>query len=280
MAPFVEGLGVELPPLEKFWKLGDATGLRQDGSGRYYRANYERGILLYALVARYRPRTVLEFGTGRGYGCLCMAWSMEHNDIAGRVYTIDMVAHNETMDWAIDWGDGAGPNVAKLSRKDVWDRIAPRKWLDHIVELKGFSGQVMERYQGPRVDMAFIDAGHGYEAVRHDFLSVLDVASDRLGVLFDDYAPKAGFGVQKLIDEEVAPHFQTSVVYTDRRWLGGERARLEDPEYGMIWIHTDSLTTPIYKLFPPGSRSSYLKACRRREAWSRARRQVSRIIRE
>ena len=71
---FVQSLDVELPPIEKFWTLGDATALRVRQDGTFFRSNYERGILLYALVAKHRPNTVLEFGTGRGYGSLCMAW--------------------------------------------------------------------------------------------------------------------------------------------------------------------------------------------------------------
>ncbi len=86
---FVETLEVEIPPVESFWKLGDATALRQRADGSFFRANYERGILLYALVAKQRPTCVLEFGTGRGYGCLCMAWAMCDYGIRGlinRVY--------------------------------------------------------------------------------------------------------------------------------------------------------------------------------------------------
>lgn len=281
VAPFIENLGVDLPSVDRFWKLGDLTGLRvrKDSSDGFYRANYERGMLLYALVEKYRPLSVLEFGTGRGYGCLCMAWSMENNAIPGRIYTIDMVAHDEKIEWPIDWGDGAGPTVARLSREDVWHKVVPKKWLDHIVELHGFSGQVMGKYQTRDVDMAFIDGGHGYEAVRSDFFSVLDVASDRFGVLFDDYGPHPGFGVKKFIDEEVAPYFHTSMVYTDRCWPGGERAGLADPGYGMIWIHADGLADSIDVLYPRGSRTSFLKACRRREVWLRARRFISKLAR-
>lgn len=43
--------------------------------------------------------------------------------------------------------------------------------------------------------MTFIDGGHGYETVRHNFYSTLEVATDRFGILFDDYAPVPGFGI-------------------------------------------------------------------------------------
>ena len=123
---FVESLGVQLPPIERFGKLGDLTALRRDEKGRFYRANYERGILLYALVAKYRPQAVLEFGTGRGYGCLCMAWAMEDHSIPGRIFTIDMVPQDEAFEWPIDYGDG--PRVEWLARSQVWSQAVSAAW--------------------------------------------------------------------------------------------------------------------------------------------------------
>ena len=274
---FVERLGVQLPPIERFWKLGDLTALRQDKDGRFYRANYERGMLLYVLVARYRPCAILEFGTGRGYGCLCMAWAMEDHNIRGRVYTIDMTPPDEAFEWAIDWGDG--PRVERLARNQVWPKAAPPAWLGRIEELTGLSGHVMSRWRGPRVELAFIDAGHSYNAVRHDFYSVLDVAADRFGILFDDYAPKPGFGVQCLIDEEVAPYFEAELIYTDRRWPGGERAGLNDPEYGMVWVHSDSLRMLVAEAHPPEARQGLLRRYRRGERWTAMRYRLGRLLR-
>ena len=272
--PFVDSPGVSIPPVERFWRLGDLTALRQDETGRFYRANYERGILLYTLVAKYRPQTILEFGTGRGYGCLCMAWSMEDHAIPGRIYTIDMTPADERFSWPIDWGDGTGPKFERLGRNDVWPKTASASWINRIEVLTGFSGQVMSRYQGPRIEMAFIDGGHGYETVRHDFYSVLEVAADRFGVLFDDYAPMPGCGVPKLVDGEIAPHFEASLIYTDRRWPGGERAALTNPEYGMVWVHTETIRRPLAEIWPPQLRHRLLRNYRWREMQMRLRRRL------
>jgi len=269
--PFVDSLGISIPPVERFWNLGDLTALRQDKTGRFYRANYERGILLYALVAQYQPKTVLEFGTGRGYGCLCMAWSMEDHNIPGRIYTIDLTPADQRFTWAIDWGDGIGPKVETLSRNDVWHKAAPASWLGHINVLTGLSSQVMRACQLPKIDFAFIDGGHGYEAVRHDFYSVLNGAADCFGILFDDYAPMPDFGIQKLIDKEVAPHFDATLVYTDRRWTGGARTMVADPEYGMVWVHSNTLRQPLANTYPLSSRSNFLGAYRTMEMASRLR---------
>ncbi len=263
MHEFVAGLGVEVPPLERFVRLGDLTALRCDEAGRFYRANYERGILLYALVAAFRPASVLEFGTGRGYGCLCAAWAMADHELPARVFTIDMVAQTEAFEWPVD--QGAGPVVRTLSRRDVWPRAAPREWTERIEILTGRTGDGMRRWNGPRVELAFIDAGHDYQAVRHDFYSALEVAADRFGILFDDYAPEPGFGVQRLIDEEVDGAFEAHLVYTDRRWPGGERAGLADPGYGMVWVHSDGLRKPLAEAFPPATRAAVIHRYRRWE---------------
>lgn len=259
----VANLEVALPSVERFWKLGDLTALRQASDGRFYRANYERGILLYALVARCRPRSVLEFGTGRGYGSMCIAWALEDHSIPGQVYTIDATPSNRSFKWPVNWGDG--PKIDQLSRDQVWPEAAPQTWLDRIQQLTGFSGPVMRRWEGPQIDLAFIDAGHGYEAVRHDFYSVLSTVADPFGILFDDYVIRPGFGVHTLIDEEVAPHFDTELIYTDRRWAGGERAHIEHPEYGMIWIQSTGMQGSIQEIYPLDTRKQVLRQYYRRE---------------
>ena len=87
---FVSELEVNLPSHEKFLKLGDFTSLWQNESGNFFRLNYERGPLLYALIAKFKPKNVLEFGTGGGYGTLCMAWAMSDYNIDGRYESLIM----------------------------------------------------------------------------------------------------------------------------------------------------------------------------------------------
>jgi predicted O-methyltransferase YrrM len=82
------------------------TALRQNSEGKYYRANYERGILLYALVAHFKPTTILEFGTGRGYGSFCMARSLVDHNLPGKIYTMDKRSKNKKEVWPINLGKG------------------------------------------------------------------------------------------------------------------------------------------------------------------------------
>ena len=52
--------------------------------------------------------------------------------------------------------------------------------MKHIDNMVGLSGAVMQSYSGRPVDFAFIDAGHGYRSVRHDFIMSLHHASGRI----------------------------------------------------------------------------------------------------
>jgi hypothetical protein len=238
---FVETLGIDLPDVESFWKLGDATALRHRVDGSFFRSNYERGILLYALVSKYRPTSVLEFGTGRGYGCLCMAWAMRDCGIRGVINTIDMTSSDETIKWPICWNESDGPHVELMTRSKVWERAAERDWLEHIREWTGFSGAVMRRFSGAPVEFAFIDAGHVHHVVRHDFYTTLAVASEGIGILFDDYSSEDwGQGTRKLIQEEVLPHREASLILTDRRWPGGEKENDSDFSSGMVWMQCEA----------------------------------------
>jgi hypothetical protein len=270
--PFVEAFSVDLPPVEEFWKLGDLTALRRDGTGACYRANYERGILLYALVARYRPTQVLEFGTGRGYGSLCMAWSMKDHAIPGRVLTIDMVPQHQPFPWLIDRRDGSGPLIEQLSRDTVWRKHAPESWLGRIVTLSGSSFSIMGSYKAGKIDMAFVDGGHDYRTVRHDFYSILEFASPRFGILYDDYAPTAGFGVQKLIDKEISPYLDPTLIYVDRCWYASGTSTTADPmsadpDYGMVWVHSDDAPWDIRNAYDPKTLSAFLRRVRMFESY-------------
>ncbi len=237
---FVENLAVKLPPVERFWKLGDAMALRRRADGSFFRANYERGVLLYALVAKQRPTSVLEFGTGRGYGCLCMAWAMCDYGIRGVIHTVDMVSSDEPIRWPILLNASGEPSVASLTRSEVWRQAAQPGWLEHVRESTGYSAAVMREFSGAPVDLAFIDAGHGNRSVRHDFYATLRVAAESIGILFDDYSPDPwGQGTRKLIHEVVLPHRVASLILTDRRWPGREKENDSDTSTGMVWLQCE-----------------------------------------
>lgn len=260
-----------VPPFESFCRVGDLTALRQDSNGDYYRSNYQRGPLLYSLVASSRPRVVLEFGTGRGYGALCMARALVDNAIDGRIFTIDAISYGEKQLWWLDSGDG--PRTAELSLKQVWETQIDPQWVERITCLTGTSVSVMETWKKlalPAVDFAFVDGGHRYEAVRHDFFSVLDVAAPQFQALFDDYADRPGYGVQRLIDEELEPVFETELILSDDG-AGNARRQHTSPVGRMVLIDSRNVKVPWRQVFTPELVQSTLSGYRREERWRRVR---------
>ena len=230
---FIESLGVVVPPLEQFWKIGDMTALWLNKNNEFLRLNYYRGPLLYALVAKYRPKRILEFGTAKGYATLCMAWAMHDNKIDGQIYSIDSISQSEPIKTPLKRSNTE--RVESTTIKEVWNEIARPEWIEHIKILTGYSGEVMQNMQINDFDFAFIDGGHFYQAVKHDFLSFLQNASDKFGVLFDDYLDKEGWGVKKFIDEEVSQSFDVTLIKTDV-----ENNFVQKSDYGMCWITKDS----------------------------------------
>ena len=67
----------------------------------------------------------------------------------------------------------------------------------------------------PQIDFFFIDGGHGYGTVKHDFIAALQVANPGAVFIFDDYGARQGYGVKPLIDKEIVPKCPNGVEIID-----------------------------------------------------------------
>lgn len=270
IADKIAELAVPVPEQDSFWRLGDLTALRQDAQGRFYRSNYGRGPLLYALVVRRRPAAILEFGTGRGYGALSMARALVEHGIDGQVFTIDLLPQDAKQTWWID--TGSRPQVLDLSRAEVWERHVDPAWVARVTCLTGHSFRIMERWKDrslPAVDLAFVDGGHGYEIVKHDFYSLLGVAGTGFCALLDDYAERPGFGVRRLVDEEVAEAFEAELLTDQDGGVAAGGGWSGSGDAGMVLIASDRMRAPLAQVFPRDATSAWLARSRRR--WRRQR---------
>ena len=82
----LKNLGVEIEDicLGDFDAIGEYTAKKSRSRdselfrkiGCFFRANYERGILMYYLIRKLECESVLEIGFGRGYSTFCMAKSV------------------------------------------------------------------------------------------------------------------------------------------------------------------------------------------------------------
>ena len=247
---FIDSLDVKTPPKEKFLELTHIFPISPQLNFAKQIPNYERGILLYSLIAKYKPKNVLEIGTAEGYSTLCMAWAMTDYNINGKIFTIDPKPFDVPVERNVTWEDNPKHDTVMLSRRELWNKFADNEWIKKIEVLTGFSGEVLQKNTKlPKMDMGFIDGSHVYEAVIHDFYAFLEVASESFHLLFDDYVPNENDGVTKTIDEEVAPNFDIALIQTNAKEQRKESGESPD-ELHICWLDSKSLKKPLREIYP------------------------------
>ena len=247
---FIDSLDVKTPPKEKFLELTHIFPISPQLNFPKQIPNYERGILLYSLIAKYKPKNVLEIGTAEGYSTLCMAWAMTDYNINGKIFTIDPKPFDVPVERNVTWEDNPKHDTVMLSRRELWNKFADKEWIKKIEVLTGFSGEVLQKNTKlPKMDMGFIDGSHVYEAVVHDFYAFLEVASENFHLLFDDYVSDENDGVTKTIDEEVAPNFDIALIQTNAKEQRKESGESPDELY-ICWLDSESLKKPLREIYP------------------------------
>jgi len=259
----INSLNVQLPSKEKFLQLTRIFPIYPQLESNPV-INYERGILLYSLIAKYKPENVLEIGTAEGYSTLCMAWAMVDHNINGKIFTIDPKPFDIPVEREITWEKNLEHNTVSLSTKELWNKFANKEWIKKIEVLTGFSGEILQKKtkELPKMDMGFIDGHHAYEAVIHDFYAFLQTASENFCLLFDDYNPNENRDVTKVINEEVVPNFDVTLIRTNAKQQRKEANELEN-ELDMCWLESNSLKKPLREVYPKSKSdqiiSKYLK---------------------
>ena len=247
---FIDSLDVKTPPKEKFLELTHIFPISPQLNFAKQIPNYERGILLYSLIAKYKPKNVLEIGTAEGYSTLCMAWAMTDYNINGKIFTIDPKPFDVPVERNVTWEDNPKHDTVMLSRRELWNKFADKEWIKKIEVLTGFSGEVLQKNTKlPKMDMGFIDGSHAYTVVVHDFYAFLEVASENFHLLFDDYVPNENDGVTKAIDEEVAPNFDITLIQTNAKEQRKESGESPDELY-ICWLDSESLKKPLREIYP------------------------------
>ena len=259
----INSLNIQIPSKEKFLQLTRIFPIYPQLESNPV-INYERGILLYSLIAKYKPKNVLEIGTAEGYSTLCMAWAMVDHDINGKIFTIDPKPFDIPIEREITWKKNLEHNTVSLSTKELWNKFANKEWIKKIEVLTGFSGEILQKQtkELPKMDMGFIDGHHAYEAVIHDFYAFLQIASENFYLLFDDYNPNENRDVTKVINEEVVPNFDVTLIKTNAKQQRKEANELEN-ELDMCWLESSSLKKPLHEIYPKSKSdqiiSKYLK---------------------
>ena len=214
---FIELYEWDVPDSANFEKLvNDLSFYRNYKDGGIGNVIYERGILLYGLIKKFKPKNILEFGTARGFGTLSMAYAVHENNNNGTIHTIDLTGHTEPI-----------KHIRKISgsyeekqttRKKLWTDIAvPTGWLNSIKFIHGHSGTIVEQHDLPKIDFFYIDASHFYEAIKNDFFLSLLLSNDISVFLLDDYIDRKDFGVKKFVDNEISKYVDCTLIKVDKR---------------------------------------------------------------
>ena len=232
---FVEQLEIEIPSEEKFLELSKKTPVIPELK-HLHSINFERGMLLYGLIAKLKPKTVLEIGTAEGYSTLSMAWALTDYNIDGKIFTID------PKPFELD--------SEKSSSKQHWESFVRNEWTEKIEVITGYSGEVLSRKKIPSFDFAYIDGSHVYEAVKHDFFATLENSADDFSILFDDYLPNGNEGVARVFNEEIIRNFEPVVIETNAKQQHIElQSGYDAVEHCMCLIDNNSLKKPLWETY-------------------------------
>ena len=217
------GSPVESLSLGLFDEIGEITAKKKRSPdselyktvGAYFRPNYERGLLIYALIKNYNVKSYLEIGFGRGYSCFCAAMALSEMG-GGTVATVDPYLEDEQIQQLV--------------------KFFPKEWMEKISFYKDTSDQFFSKNKDA-YDMIYIDGDHRYDFVKRDWENSKDRC--KKVILFDDYhlpgKNQKDIEVSSLIDSIDDP--TKELVITDRRVFLDDRGYNDDEiDYGQVLI--------------------------------------------
>lgn len=186
-------------------------------AGCFFRPNYERGILIYALIKKFKVSSFLEIGWGRGYSCMCAAMAMEQSGIDGEITTIDPFLNQDHLN--------------ELSKR------FPSSWFNKVNFINESSLTAIPKLD-KKYDLIYIDGDHTYEAVKSDWESSKDKYNKFL--LFDDYhkpGKDSGPGIEcaKVIDS-IDDKSKELIIMDRRIFFDDRRIADKDIDYGQVLL--------------------------------------------
>ena len=124
--------------------------------------------LLFRLVNRLKPKTIVELGTSLGITTLYLSAPQQEST----VYTLE-----------------GCPNIAEVARKN-FEAMERKNIRQRVGHFDSTLPQVLE--EAPTVDFAFVDGNHQYEPTLRYFEMLLSKSSESTCIVFDDIHWSAG----------------------------------------------------------------------------------------
>lgn len=182
-------------------------------------------ILIYSLIKKFKLKSYLEIGFGRGASAIAAAKAFYDCGIDGKVVTID-------------------PEFDK-TQLEIMSKVFPKEWLEKIELKKGYSQQLLKELDGPW-DFVYIDGDHRAPAVASDWNMLKDKWNSVL--LFDDYhmptKKEADIECAQVIDaiDEEKFNATKTLVRMDRRIFFDDRGYTDAMiDYGQVCMIKKSI---------------------------------------
>jgi predicted O-methyltransferase YrrM len=177
--------------LAKFLKWGDLSAIGYNKE----RKDYGRGILLYSLVQTYKPQSILEIGTGRGYSTTCIYHAMKSYTKKIDITSIDI----DTIVKPRLHPCGNVISVKKILKKTIGD-------LSGITFIAGKSHKKLPPMieEQKSFDFIFVDGSHKKDYVLFDIEYCLQLISPNGTIVFHDYGYEETPGVTNALNEKMA----------------------------------------------------------------------------
>lgn len=123
----------------------------------------------------YTGKSICYLGAGSRDGHGVPVWGVDLWDTHK-----DRVRHKRSM-------PAQETEVRLKARKQVHDMGL---WKNPITLIRDFSAGYPKRYEGPKVDLLFVDADHTRDAVLADFAAWWEHLADEAVIVFDDYSQR------------------------------------------------------------------------------------------
>ena len=116
-----------------------------------------------------------------------MARAMVDGELEGRVYSVDVIGHEEALNWHGTKQDADEPLAGvEMSRSEIWRRwFADESALATTIE--GKSSEVLGGWRHGPIDYAFLDGSHEYGDVRGELAALDSLMAEGGVIVVDDF---------------------------------------------------------------------------------------------